>query len=83
MMPRTLTLYVGRDCHLCELARDELARLRDELGFVVEEVDITGVAELERRYREWLPVIELDGERLSVYRVEAAELRRAVARPGI
>ena len=26
--------------------------------------------ELEERYREWLPVIELDGGRLSVYRVE-------------
>jgi glutaredoxin len=77
----TLTLYVGRDCHLCELARGELAALAGELGFVVEEVDVTGVPELERRYREWLPVVELDGERISVYRIEEAELRRAVARP--
>ena len=78
---KTLTLYVGRDCHLCEIARDELARLRDELGFEVEEIDITGVPELEQRYREWLPVIELDGRRLSVYRVEedARRLRGAVA----
>jgi hypothetical protein len=73
---KTLTLYVGRDCHLCELARAELARLRDELAFDVREVDISGVPELERRYREWLPVLELDGERLSVYRVEEDELRR-------
>jgi hypothetical protein len=40
------------------------------------EVDITGVPELERDYRAWLPVIELDGERVSVYRVEPDELRR-------
>jgi hypothetical protein len=73
---RTLTLYVGRDCHLCELARAELAQLRGELAFEVVEIDVTGVPELERRYREWLPVIELDGERLSVYRVEEDELRR-------
>jgi hypothetical protein len=73
---RTLTLYVARDCHLCELARAELAQLRGELAFDVEEIDVTGVPELERRYREWLPVIELDGERLSVYRVEEDELRR-------
>jgi hypothetical protein len=76
---KTLTLYVGRDCHLCELARDELARLREELAFEVDEIDITGVAELERRYREWLPVIELDGRRLSVYRVEETAVREAVA----
>jgi hypothetical protein len=28
---KTLTLYVGRDCHLCEIARRELAPLGDEL----------------------------------------------------
>jgi hypothetical protein len=74
----TLTLYVGRDCHLCEIARAELGRLQPELGFEVDEIDITGVPDLERRYREWLPVIELDGRRLSVYRVEEAALREAV-----
>ena len=70
-----LTLYVARDCHLCDLARADLERLRPELGFEVEEVDITGVPELEQAYREWIPVVELEGERISVYRVERAELR--------
>jgi glutaredoxin len=79
----TLTLYVGRDCHLCEIAHAELAALREELGFEVEEVDITGVPELERRYREWLPVIEHEGRRLSVYRVEEQAVREAVGRPGL
>jgi glutaredoxin len=66
---------VARDCHLCERAREELGVLAAELGFEVSEVDITGVPELERRYREWIPVIEVDGERVSVYRVEAEPLR--------
>jgi len=70
-----LTLYFARDCHLCDLARADLERLRPELGFEVEEVDITGVPELEQAYREWIPVVELEGERISVYRVEPAELR--------
>ena len=70
-----IRLYVGRDCHLCELARVELDRLRPELGFDVEEVDITGDPELEREYRRWLPVVEIGGERVSVYRIEEAELR--------
>jgi glutaredoxin len=68
-------LYVGRDCHLCELARADLERLRGELGFEVEEVDITGDPALEQGYRRWLPVVEIEGERVSVYRVEEAELR--------
>ena len=68
-------LYVGRDCHLCEIARGELERLRGELGFELEEVDITDDPELERRYRTLLPVVEADGEQVSVFRVEESELR--------
>jgi glutaredoxin len=71
-----LTLYVGRDCHLCEIARAELDRLRGELGFELDEIDITGVPDLETRYREWIPVVELDGSRVAVYRVDEAEIRR-------
>jgi hypothetical protein len=66
---------VARDCHLCERAREELAALGAELNFGVHEVDITGVPELERAYREWIPVVEVDGERISVYRVEEGPLR--------
>jgi glutaredoxin len=76
---RRLTLYVGRDCHLCELARRELEALRAELAFEVDEVDITGDEQLEAQHRRWLPVIELDGERVSVYRVEEDALRVALA----
>ena len=80
---RTLTLYVGRDCHLCEIARARARRgCGEELGFEVEEVDITGVPELEQRYREWLPVVELDGRAASVYRVEEDALRRAAGAVG-
>jgi glutaredoxin len=70
-----VTLYVARDCHLCERARDELGTLAGELGFAVDEIDITGVPELESRYRKWIPVIEVEGERVSVYRVDPDELR--------
>ena len=41
----------------------------------MDEIDITGAPELERRYREWIPVIEVDGDQVSVYRVEEAALR--------
>jgi hypothetical protein len=50
--------------------------LQRELGFPYAEVDITGDAELEARYREWLPVVEIDGERAFVYYVDDAALRR-------
>ena len=76
----TVTFYVARDCHLCERARGELGALAAELGVEVDEIDITGVPELERRYREWIPVIEVEGDRVSVYRVEDAALRHKLGR---
>ena len=71
-----VTVYTARDCHLCARAREQLEQLRPELGVEVREVDIGGVPELERAYREWIPVVELGGERVSVYRLDEAELRR-------
>ena len=47
-----------------------------EAGVAFEEVDITGVPELEAAYREWLPVVEIDGERAFVYFVDPAALVR-------
>ena len=80
MSPPSVTLYVARDCHLCDRARDELGALAGELAFEVDEIDITGVPELERRYREWIPVVEVQGERVSVYRVEPDALRHKLGR---
>jgi hypothetical protein len=41
-------------------------------------VDIGGDAELEARYREWLPVVEIDGRRAFAYHVHVDALRRAL-----
>jgi hypothetical protein len=45
-----------------------------------EAVDITGDEELEKRYREWLPVVEIDGERAFVYYVDESALLRKLGR---
>ncbi len=51
---------------------------RRELGFELELVDIAGVPELEARYREILPAVELDGEPAFTYFVDADALRARV-----
>ena len=43
-------------------------------------MDIGGVDELEARYREWLPVVEIDGQRAFVYYLDEAAFRRRIAR---
>jgi Glutaredoxin-like domain (DUF836) len=52
--------------------------VREEIPFELEEVDITGDPELEARYREWLPVVEIEGERAFVYYVDPGAFRRKV-----
>ena len=74
-----MRLLGAAGCHLCDRARAMLLELRDELGFELDEVDITGVPELEERYREWLPVVEIGGERAFVYFVDPAAFRRKLA----
>jgi hypothetical protein len=56
-----------------------VAELQPELGFELHEVDITGDPALEAEYREWLPVVEIDGRRRFTYHVQPDAFRRAVA----
>jgi len=74
-----VVVYAAEGCHLCERARAQLEALRAELGFELREVDVAGDPELEARYREWLPVVEIDGERAFVYHVDDDAFRRKVA----
>jgi hypothetical protein len=53
-------------------------REEDEAAFELEEVDIAGDPELEARFRELLPVVEIDGRRAFFYHVPAEAFRRAV-----
>jgi glutaredoxin len=73
---RTVTLYHAPGCHLCERARVTVLAARAELEFELVEVDISGDPELEAAHREWLPVVEVDGERAFVYFVPPDALRR-------
>jgi glutaredoxin len=76
---RKVVLYHAQGCHLCERALRVLHEVRQEIPFDFEEIDIDGDPELEARYREWLPVVEIDGERAFVYYVDSGALRRKLA----
>jgi glutaredoxin len=74
-----VTLYHAAGCHLCESAKRVLAQVRAEIPFELEEVDIGGDPELERRYRERLPVVAVDGEEAFTFFVHPDGLRRRLA----
>ena len=70
-----VTVSTGSDCSLCARALEVVAEARLEVGFELEVVDIGGDAELEARYRELLPVVEIDGEQAFTYFVDPDALR--------
>jgi hypothetical protein len=64
---RRVTLYHAESCHLCERAIEVVRDAQARMPFTLELVDIGGVATLEAEYREFLPVIEIDGVRVFTY----------------
>jgi Glutaredoxin-like domain (DUF836) len=76
--PRVV-VYFGVECHLCERALEQVRSLHGELEFDLDEVAVDGEPDLEARYREWLPVVEIDGERVFTYHVHEDAFRRRIA----
>jgi glutaredoxin len=70
-----VTVFHAADCSLCARALEVVAKLHDELAFELELIDIGGNPGLERRYRELVPAVEIDGELAFTYFVDAAALR--------
>ena len=74
-----VVVYHAQGCHLCERALTQVRQLHEELSFDLREVDITGDPQLEADYREWLPVVEIDGRRRFTYHLQTDIFRAAVA----
>jgi glutaredoxin len=75
-----VTLYARQGCHLCEAARETVARVCAELGETFEEVDIDTDPELRRRFTEEVPVTFVDGRQHDFWRVDEQRLRAALTR---
>ena len=63
---------------LCSRALEVLRDVRELVPFELEVVDVGGDPELESRYREHIPVVEIDGERVFTYFVDADVLMRCL-----
>jgi glutaredoxin len=71
-----IVLVTRPGCHLCDDAKEVLARI----GEPWVERNVEDDIELEREYGERLPVVLLDGEEHGYWRVEEARLRRDLGR---
>jgi hypothetical protein len=74
-----VTLIGKPGCHLCDEAREIVARVTRELGVDWEERSILEDAELYERYWEQIPVTLVDGRPHDFWRVSEQRLRAALA----
>ncbi|WP_188188606.1 glutaredoxin family protein [Nonomuraea sp. SYSU D8015] len=73
-----ITLIGKPGCHLCDDAREVVARVADELGVPWEEVSIESSEELREKYWEMIPVTLIDGVQHDFWRVDEGRLREAL-----
>jgi hypothetical protein len=80
-----LVLYTSAGCHLCDEAREAIDTVFAERRAAgrpepaVRTVDIAGDPDLERAYRQHIPVVAVAGERLELV-VSARRLARLLER---
>ena len=73
-------VLVGKPgCHLCEAARETVARVAAEHGEEWVERSILDDAALHERYWEQIPVLLVDGVQVDYWHVDEGRMRAALA----
>ncbi|HLX46925.1 MAG TPA: glutaredoxin family protein [Streptosporangiaceae bacterium] len=73
-----ITLLGKPGCHLCDEAREVIARVAGELGVPWDERDITLSEQDQREYWDKIPVTLIDGVQHDFWRVSEQRLRAAL-----
>jgi hypothetical protein len=76
---RLVTLIRKPGCHLCDDAQVIVEKVCAELGVPWERKDITRDPQLHDQYWEQIPVVLVDGEQHTFWRVNEDRLRKALA----
>lgn len=75
-----VTLMSRKQCHLCEVAHGELARILPDYGLRARVVDVDDDPELQAEYGDRVPVVLLDGKEHGYFTVDEQRLRPALER---
>ena len=74
-----ITLLGKPGCHLCDEAREVVARVAAELDVAWTEQDVTADEVLYDEYGDRIPVVLLDGREHAYWTVDETRLRAALA----
>ncbi|MEV7739959.1 glutaredoxin family protein [Streptomyces sp. NPDC088921] len=75
---RLVTLIRKPGCHLCDDAQSVIEKVCGDLGVPWEYKDIDQDPQLHHQYWEQIPVVLVDGEQHTFWRVNEDRLRKAL-----
>jgi glutaredoxin len=73
-------IYSRPGCHLCDVAKDVIERVRRRVAFNLRVVNIEADAGLEKEYGEQIPVVFINGNKAFKYHVNESEFEQKVKR---
>jgi thiol-disulfide isomerase/thioredoxin len=77
-----LQLLSRPGCHLCDEMKAVVQPLAQEVGAVLDEINIAGDPALESEYGLQIPVLLINGRKAFKYRLTERELRARLRREG-
>lgn len=75
-----LLLYSKPDCHLCEEMKIIVLKIRKEKNFNFQVININEDKLLYEKYREKIPVLELNGRIIAKFRIDEDKLKNCLLR---
>lgn len=66
-------IYSKKDCHLCDVAKEVLAKVRTSIPFHLEEIMLTEGHELHENFKNDIPVVMINKEFAFKHRIPEKE----------
>ena len=78
--PIRVDIYSRPGCHLCDVAKDVIEKVRRRYPFNLSIINIETDPALETAYGTEIPVVTINGNKAFKYKVDEAEFEQKVKR---
>ena len=68
-------IFTKPGCHLCDVMKKDIMNLKDEFNFNFIEVNIINDKLLFERYKDKIPVLEINGRMFAKFKIDLNKLR--------
>ncbi len=77
--PIKVEIYSKPDCHLCDVAKSVILKVKEDCVFELQVHDIETNPEWFEAFKEQIPVVFIDSRKAFKYRVDENSFRKRIA----